>query len=85
MTRPSQIGRSDADADASRVVFLITEDVDDFAEPDLVSVGISAVNADLFLAARMTRAVYAMVIDLFVRRQVAPPTTHAEFHAAIAR
>lgn len=74
-----------ADAEAANAVFLITEDVDDFAEPDLVSVGISAVNPDLFLAARLTRAAYAMVIDLFVQRQVAPPTTHAEFHAAIAR
>lgn len=74
-----------ADAEAANAVFLITEDVDDFAEPDLVSVGISAVNPDLFLAARLTRAAYAMMIDLFVQRQVAPPTTHAEFHAAIAR
>ena len=74
-----------ADAEAAGATFLITEDVDDFAEPDLVSVGISAVNPDLFLASWLTRTAYAMVIDLFVQRQVAPPTTHAEFHAAIAR
>ncbi|WP_454301729.1 hypothetical protein [Salana multivorans] len=74
-----------ADAEAAGAIFLITEDVDDFAEADLLEVGISAVNPDLFLASRMTRSAYAMVIDLFVQRQVAPPTTHAEFHAAIAR
>lgn len=74
-----------ADAEAAGAAFLVTEDVDDFAESDLVSVGMSAVNPDLFLASRVTRAAYAMVIDLFVARQVAPPTTPAQFHAAIAR
>jgi hypothetical protein len=37
-----------------------------------------------FLASWLTRDAYAMVIDLFVRRQVAPPTTSAQFHSAIA-
>ena len=74
-----------ADAVAAKAGFLITADVDDFAEADLASVGISAVNPDLFLAAKLTRKAYAAVIDLFVERQVAPPTTAAEFHSAIAR
>lgn len=74
-----------ADAEAAGAEFLVTEDVDDFAEADLASVGISAVNPDTFLAARLTRAAYAMVINLFVERQVAPSTTAAEFHSAIAR
>lgn len=74
-----------ADAEAAGARFLVTEDVDDFAEVDLASVAISAVNPDLFLATWLTRTAYAMVIDLFVQRQVAPPTTPAEFHAAIAR
>lgn len=74
-----------ADTDAARARFLVTEDVDDFAEADLISVGISAVNPDLFLAERLTREAYALVIDLFVERQVAPPTTAAEFHSAVAR
>ena len=43
----------------------------------------TAVNSDLFLAAKLTRKAYAAVIDLFVERQVAPPTTAAEFHSAI--
>jgi len=74
-----------ADAVAAKVSFLITADVDDFAEVDLVSVGISAVNPDLFLAAKLTRRAYSTVIDLFVERQAAPPTTAAEFHSAVAR
>lgn len=71
-----------ADAEAAGAAFLVTEDVDDFAESDLVSVGMSAVNPDLFLASRVTRAAYAMVIDLFVARQVAPPTTR---HSSMPR
>jgi hypothetical protein len=66
-----------ADADAARARFLVTEDVDDFAEADLIGLGLSAVNPDLFLAERLTRDAYALVIDLFVERQVAPPTTAA--------
>lgn len=74
-----------ADADAAGAAFLITEDVDDFALEDLVSVGLSAVNPDRFLAEWLTREAYARVINLFVERQVNPPTTAARFHATIAR
>ncbi len=74
-----------ADAEAAGARYLVTEDVDDFAESDLTAIGISAVNPDLFLATRLTRTAYAMVINLFVTRQVAPPTTAEEFHRAIAR
>ena len=74
-----------ADTETSGSQFLITEDVDDFAEEDLVILRISAVNPDLFLSLRLTREAYSSVIDLFVRGQVAPPTTPAEFHSAVAR
>jgi len=74
-----------ADTEASGAQFLITEDVDDFAEEDLIALGISAVNPDLFLSLRLTRDAYSSVIDLFARGQVAPPTTPSEFHSAIAR
>lgn len=74
-----------ADTEASGAQFLITEGVDDFAEEDLVALGVSAANPDLFLSLRLTREAYSSVIDLFVRGQVAPPTTPAEFHSAIAR
>lgn len=74
-----------ADAEAAGARFLVSEDVDDFAEADLITLGISAVNPDLFLAERLTREAYALAIDLFVERQVAPPTTAAQFHSAVAR
>lgn len=74
-----------ADTEAAGAQFLVTEDVDDFGLDDLASVGISAVNPDLFLAERLTRDAYATVIDLFVERQIDPPTTTAQFHAAIAK
>lgn len=74
-----------ADAVAAGARFLITEDVDDFGIEDLVSVGISAVNPDLFLATRLTRDAYATVIELFVERQVNPPTSPEMLHAATAR
>lgn len=74
-----------ADAAAAAARFLVTEDVDDYGLDDLASVGISAVNPDLFLAERLTRDAYSTVIDLFVERQLRPPTTPAQFHAAIAR
>lgn len=74
-----------ADAEVARARFLITEDVDDYGLVDLASVDISAVNPDLFLAARLTRDSYSTVIQRFVQRQVNPPTTPARFHAAIAK
>ena len=74
-----------ADAEAAGARFLITEDVDDYGLADLASVGISAVNPDLFLAERLTREAYSVVILRFVELQVNPPTTPAQFHAAIAK
>lgn len=74
-----------ADALAADARFVITEDVDDYGQRDLEGVAISAINPDLFLAERLTWEAYATVIDLFVERQVNPPTTTARFHAAIAK
>ncbi|GAA4365644.1 hypothetical protein [Agromyces bauzanensis] len=74
-----------ADAEAAGARFLITEDVDDYGLADLASGGISAVNPDLFLAERLTREAYGVVILRFVELQVNPPTTPAQFHAAIAK
>ena len=74
-----------ADAEASGALFLITEDVDDFAESDLTASNVSAVNPDLFLSRYLTRAAYSSVINLFVKRQTSPPHTAAELHAAIGR
>lgn len=74
-----------ADAEAAGARFIVTEDVDDYGLDDLASVGISAVNPDLFLAERLTRAAYTFVVQRFVEFQVNPPTTPAQFHAAIAK
>lgn len=74
-----------SDAVAAGVSYVITEDVDDYGSDDLAGVGVSAVNPDLFLAERLTRDAYSVVITLFVERQVNPPVTPAQFHAAIAR
>lgn len=59
--------------------------MDDYGLDDLASVGTSAVNPELFLAARLTREAYSTVIQRFVELQVNPPTTPAQFHAAIAK
>lgn len=74
-----------ADAVAAGARFLITEDVDDYGQRDLASIGLSAVNPDLFLAERLTREAYATVIDLFIERQVNPPTTAARFMPRLRR
>lgn len=74
-----------ADAAAAGARYLITEDVDDFGLDDLASVGVSAVNPDLFLAERLSRSAYKTVISLLVERQVNPRTSPARLHAAIAR
>ncbi len=74
-----------ADAEAAGARFLVTEDVDDYCTDDLAGIGISAVNPDLFLSERLTRDAYSMVIQRFAELQVNPPTTPAQFHAAIAK
>ncbi len=74
-----------ADTVAAGARFLITEDVDDYAPDDLAQTGVAAVNPDLFLAERLARAAYALVIELFAERQNTPRRTQAELHAAVAR
>lgn len=74
-----------ADAVSSGTKFLITEDVDDYGFDDLAGVEISAVTPDLFLAERLTSEAYRVSINLFVERQVNPPTSAEEFHSALGR
>ena len=64
---------------------MVTEDVDDFAEPDLRTAGVTAVNPDLFLAARADRDVYRRALEVMVSGMADPSRTPAELHAAIAR
>lgn len=74
-----------ADADAARVSFLVTADVDDFAEEDLAGLRISAVHPDLFMALRFTRHAYLHALGLLVANMKNPPRTAAEMHGLIAR
>ena len=74
-----------ADAVASQAMFIVTEDVDDFGEPDLVSAGIAAVNADLFLSVRVSTAGYAEAVGFLSRRSRAPHRTSEDFHRALGR
>jgi hypothetical protein len=74
-----------ADADAAGATFMVTEDVDDFAELDLRTAGVTAVNPDLFLTARADRDVYRRALEVMVSGMANPSRTPAELHAAIAR
>ena len=74
-----------ADAQETGATFILTEDVDDFAAEDLTMTGISAVNPDLFLAERSTRAVYADALTAMSSRTKNPSLTPSELHARIAR
>jgi hypothetical protein len=74
-----------ADADAARASFLVTADVDDFAEDDLARLQLSAVHPDLFMALRFPRHAYQQALDLLVANMKNPPRTAAQMHALIAR
>lgn len=74
-----------ADAVAAGAAYLVTEDVDDFSVGDLVTGGISAVNPDLFMSLRFTRAAYSIALNTLTANRTRPPDTAATMHAAIAR
>ena len=74
-----------ADTVRSGASFLVTEDVDDFAEVDLIGVGVLAVNPDLFLSIRLRRDAYAFVIETLEKTRSNPRRTAADLHAGIAQ
>ncbi len=74
-----------ADAEAAGAAFIVTEDVDDFGEADLASVGISAVNPDLFLSVRLTSDAYRGALAALSTGRVRPPSTAEEIHSALGR
>lgn len=74
-----------ADAVAAKAQYLITEDVDDYGESDLVQTGISAVTADLFMSHRMSAAGYCAAIGTLVANRARPPSTPTAMHAALGR
>lgn len=74
-----------ADAEAADASFLVTEDVDDFDEADLVSVGISAANPDLFLSVRLTADAYREALETIGATRQRPPSAPEQIHAALGR
>lgn len=74
-----------ADAEAAGTSYLVSEDGDDFDEDDLISVGISAVNPDLFLSVRLTARAYHEALETIGRNRQRPPSTPDEIHAALGR
>ncbi len=74
-----------ADAVAAGASFLVTDDVDDYAEADLIEAGIGAVAADLFLEHRLSAAGYLTALDVLGVGRARPPRTPAELHAALGR
>jgi hypothetical protein len=74
-----------ADAAAGKAWFLVTEDVDDFAETDLNRAGVTAVHYDLFLAERTTEAGYLAALDMMASGMNNPPRTPEQLHARLGR
>lgn len=74
-----------ADATAAGAAFIVTTDVDDFGESDLVTEKIAAVNPDLFMATRFTEAAYQRALDQLVTSLKNPPKTAAQMHGLIGR
>ncbi|QLQ10121.1 MAG: hypothetical protein HZY75_06660 [Nocardioidaceae bacterium] len=74
-----------ADAVAANAAFIITTDVDDFGEADLVTEKIAAVNPDLFMATRFTETAYRRALTQLVESLNNPPKTIAQMHALIGR
>lgn len=74
-----------ADAVVADADYMVSEDVDDFDEEDLASVGISAVNPDLFLSVRLTADAYEDALETIGRNRRRPPSTPEHIHAALGR
>jgi hypothetical protein len=74
-----------ADAAAAGALFLATEDVDDFAQTDLETVGVTAVNPDLFLSLATTASGYAEALKFVSGMSKNPHLTAVEFHVRLGR
>lgn len=74
-----------ADAVDADAAFLVTDDVDDYAEHDLIEAGVAAVSADVFLAHRLTGLGYLAGLDALSAGRTRPPRTPEELHVALGR
>lgn len=72
-----------ADTAAANAAYLVTNDVDDFAEADLVFEKIAAVNPDLFMALRFSESAYQRALAQLVASLNNPPKTIEQMHALI--
>lgn len=70
---------------AAHAAFLITSDVDDFAEADLETATVAAVNPDLYMAMRFSVAAYQRALGQLVTSLKNPPKSTAQMHALIGR
>lgn len=68
-----------ADAERAGATFLVTEDVDDFAAPDLRLAGVSAVNPDLFPAELADPNVYRRALEVMASGMSDPSRTRRSF------
>jgi len=74
-----------ADVEAAQAQFIVSEDVDDFGESDLASLGVTVVNPDLFLSTRTTAAAYLDAVRFLAQRSNNPHRTPEDFHRALGR
>jgi hypothetical protein len=74
-----------ADAVESGAAFIVTDDVDDYGEVDLITAGISAVHYDLFLAEKTESMTYSKALSAMVRSMRNPRRTAAELHGVLAK
>lgn len=85
MTRSVEDRQVFADAIESGASYLITADVDDFAETDLLEHQMSAVNPDYFMALRYSVRAYREAVAVLVEVAKRPPRTAADVHAMLGR
>jgi hypothetical protein len=74
-----------ADAIAAGATVIVTEDVDDFDESELIAADLAAANPDLFLAECVTTAAYASAVRQMSTRMSSPARTAEQLHARIGR
>lgn len=74
-----------SDIEAAGAGFLVTADVDDFAEIDLMSLKISAVNPDLFMATRFPLHACMHALKQLVSNMRNPSRGIDEMHSMVAK
>ena len=63
----------------------MTANVGDFGREDLVRLGVSAVNPDLFLARTMTEDMYRFTLERIAAKRSMEPRTAESIHASLGK